>query len=139
METDVEDGAGDSEYDPADNEHDQDAGDSGEKVTWAGEHEDVPAQEFDVVILEQDHDAEDHHDHGDHPEPYQHQYDLKKLMPVVTARLTMNKNSHKSNQLAPVDYDGIGYQKNLIKDKVHLCSKQLDFEKYKKSSSCGGL
>ena len=54
-------------------------------------------------------------------------------MPVVTARLTTNNNSHKSNQLVPVDYDDIGYQKRLIKDKVYnLGSKQLDFGKYKK-------
>ena len=54
-------------------------------------------------------------------------------MPVVTARLTTNNNSHKSNQLVPVDYDDIGLQKRLIKDKVYnLGSKQLDFGKYKK-------
>ena len=54
-------------------------------------------------------------------------------MPVVTSRLTLHNNSHKSNQLIPVDYDDIGYQKKLIKDKVYnLGSKQLDFGKYKK-------
>ena len=126
VETDIEDAADDSEYDPAEDEHEQDDVDSKEEITWAGEHEDVPAQDFVVVIPGQghdaedhnDHDAEDHHDHDDHPEPYQHQDDLKKLMPVVTARLTMNNNSHKSNQLIPVDYDDIGHQKRLIKDKV---------------------
>ena len=90
VETDFKDAADDSEYDPAEDEHDQDAKDSEEEITWAGEHEDVPAQDFVVVIPVQDHDAEHHQDHDDHPEPYQHQDDLKKLMPVVTARLTMN-------------------------------------------------
>ena len=91
-------------------DHDQDAEDSEEEITWAGDHDEVPAQDFDVVIPEQCHDAEDHahhHDHDDHPEPYQHLDDLKNFMPVVTARLTMNSNSHKSNQLVPVDYDDI--------------------------------
>ena len=54
-------------------------------------------------------------------------------MPVVTSRLTLHNNSHKSSQLIPVDCGDIGYQKKLIKDKVYnLGSKQLDFGKYKK-------
>ena len=139
VETDFEDVADDSEYDPAEDEHDQDDEDPEEEIIWAGENEDVPAQDY-VVVIPQEHDADDHHhadDHHDaedhHHEPYQHQDDLKKLMPVVTARLTTNNNSHKSNQLVPVDYDDIGLQKRLIKDKVYnLGSKQLDFGKYKK-------
>ena len=82
-ETDFEDAADDSEYDPAEDDHDQDAEDFEEEITWAGDHEEAPAQDFDVVIPEQSHDAEDHHDHDDHPEHYQRQDDLKNLMPVV--------------------------------------------------------
>ena len=139
VETDFEDVADDSEYDPAEDEHDQDDEESEEEITWAGENEDIPAQDY-VVVIPQEHGADDHHHADDHHddedhqhEPYQHQDDVKKLMPVVTARLTTNNNSHKSNQLVPVDYDDIGLQKRLIKDKVYnLGSKQLDFGKYKK-------
>ena len=41
VETDFEDVADDSEYDPAEDEHDQDDEDSEEEITWAGENEDV--------------------------------------------------------------------------------------------------
>ena len=58
---------------------------------------------------------------------------MRNLPPVTTARQTRNNFSHRSNQLIPVDYDDLGYQKKLIKDKVYgLGSKQLDFGKYKK-------
>ena len=62
-----------------------------------------------------------------------HQDDVKNFMPVVTPRMTLHNNSHKSNQLILVDYDDIGYQKKLIKDNVYnLGSKQLDFGNYNK-------
>ena len=137
-ETDFQDAVDDSDYDPEEDSHGQDDEDSEEEITWAGDQEEVlPGPDFDVVIPEQDPEAEihDHHpaDYDDHPEPYQYQDDVKNLLPVVTARQTLHNNSHNSNQLVPVGYDDLGYQKKLIKDKVYnLGPKQLDFGKYKK-------
>ena len=63
---------------------------------------------------------------------------MRNLPPVTTARQTVNNFSHRSNQLIPVDYDDLGYQKKLIKDKVYgLGSKQLDFGKYLPSPKPG--
>ena len=85
VETDFEDDADDSENDLAEDEHDQDDEDFEKEITWAGEHEGVLAQDY-LVVIPQEHDADDHHhandhhnhhDHHDvedhHPEPYQHQ------------------------------------------------------------------
>ena len=52
-ETDSEDAADESEYGPAEDGHEQGDEDSEEEITWAGDHEEVPAQNFDVVVPEQ--------------------------------------------------------------------------------------
>ena len=141
-ETDFQDAVDDSDYDPEEDAHDQDDEDPEEEITWAGDKEEVlPEPDLDVAIPEQDPDAEIHDhpvDYDDHPEPYQYQDDVKNLLPVVTDRQTLHNNSHKSNQLVPVDYENLGYQKKLIKDKVYnLGSKQLDFGSTKSLSSGG--
>ena len=71
METDLGEIADDSEYDPAEDEHDQDDEDSEEDITWAGGNEDIRAQDY-VVVIPQEHDADDHHHADDHHDAEDH-------------------------------------------------------------------
>ena len=84
------------------------------------DHEEVSVQNLAVVIPEQDLNAEAHAPHeadcDHHPELFQYPDAVKNLFLVATFRLTLHNNFQTSNQLAPVGYDDLEYQKKLIKE-----------------------